>query len=53
MLSSYIWSLGANLELAAKVKGDEPETIVVLGGPSAPKYAGDAGTSSIGTPRST
>lgn len=42
LLSSYVWSVGANLAFAARVKELSPETIVVIGGPSAPKYAGDA-----------
>lgn len=42
LLSTYIWSIGANLELAAKVKARSPRTIVIVGGPSAPKYEGDA-----------
>ena len=42
LLSTYIWSIGANLELAAEVKARSPRTIVIVGGPSAPKYEGDA-----------
>jgi radical SAM superfamily enzyme YgiQ (UPF0313 family) len=42
LLSTYIWSLGANLELAAQVKDMSPQTVVIIGGPSAPKYEQDA-----------
>jgi radical SAM superfamily enzyme YgiQ (UPF0313 family) len=42
LLSSYIWSIDGNLELAARVKERSPRTIVVTGGPSAPKYEQDA-----------
>jgi radical SAM superfamily enzyme YgiQ (UPF0313 family) len=42
LLSSYLWSIDGNLELAAQVKERSPRTVVVMGGPSAPKYEQDA-----------
>lgn len=38
LCSNYLWSLDANLGLAAELKAANPELIVVHGGPSTPKY---------------
>ena len=40
--SDYIWSLEPNLEVAVEAVRINPELVVVHGGPSAPKYGGDA-----------
>lgn len=42
LLSNFHWTVEANLELAAEVKRLQPKTLTVFGGPSAPKYEGDA-----------
>ncbi len=42
LCSDYVWSLDANLAAAAAGRRISPELVVVHGGPSAPKYEGDA-----------
>lgn len=41
LLSCYVWSLDANLDLARRARARNPELFVVLGGPSVPKYPAD------------
>lgn len=41
LCSNYIWSLDANLDVAAKAVEINPEVIVVHGGPSTPRYDED------------
>ncbi len=41
LLSSYVWNHALNLELAARIKQDNPLAIIILGGPEVPKYAGE------------
>ncbi len=42
LCSDYVWSLEANLEAARRAIRCNPDLLVVHGGPSSPKYAGDA-----------
>ena len=42
LCSDYVWTLGANLELARAARARCPELFVVHGGPSCPRYEGDA-----------
>lgn len=42
LLSSLVWSIEDNLALATQLKELSPESITIFGGPSAPKYEGDA-----------
>ena len=42
LCSDYIWCLEDNLELARRARAINPQLLVIHGGPSAPKYAGDA-----------
>jgi hypothetical protein len=42
LCSDYVWSLEANLEAAQQARALNPELIVIHGGPSSPKYEGDA-----------
>ena len=41
LFSDYIWSLEANLVISATVKAASPHSVVIHGGPDAPKYDGD------------
>lgn len=41
LCSDYIWSFDVNLRIAAKALEANPATIVIHGGPCAPKYEGD------------
>jgi radical SAM superfamily enzyme YgiQ (UPF0313 family) len=42
LLSNYMWSLPQNIELAQRAKAANPDLFIVHGGPSTPKYEGDA-----------
>jgi len=42
LCSNYLWSVDHNLEVARRAKALCPELVVVHGGPSTPKYEGDA-----------
>jgi radical SAM superfamily enzyme YgiQ (UPF0313 family) len=42
LCSNYVWSKAQNLELARKAKQLNPDLVIVHGGPSTPKYEGDA-----------
>ena len=42
LCSNYLWSIDHNLELARRAKALCPELVVIHGGPSTPKYEGDA-----------
>ncbi len=42
MLSTLLWTIDGNLALAAALKERSPGSVTVFGGPSAPKYEGDA-----------
>ncbi len=42
LCSNYVWSVDHNLEVARRAKALCPELVVVHGGPSTPKYEGDA-----------
>ena len=42
LFSNYMWNLEENLALSALVKRVNPENVTIHGGPSTPKYEGDA-----------
>ena len=42
LCSDYVWSLEFNFEVARRAKAVNPNLVVIHGGPSAPKYPGDA-----------
>jgi radical SAM superfamily enzyme YgiQ (UPF0313 family) len=42
LCSNYVWSAEANLEAARRAKAINPDLLVIHGGPSTPKYEGDA-----------
>lgn len=42
LCSDYVWSLEENLATARRAKAMHPDLVVVHGGPSCPKYDGDA-----------
>lgn len=42
LCSDYVWSVHDNLELAAEAKRINPELLVIHGGPSSPKFEGEA-----------
>ena len=42
LCSNYLWSVEHNLEVARRARSLCPELVVVHGGPSTPKYEGDA-----------
>ncbi len=42
LCSDYVWSLDANLRAAEQGLARNPELVVIHGGPSSPKYEGDA-----------
>ncbi len=42
IFSNYVWNVDENLTLSALVKATNPTNITVHGGPSTPKYEGDA-----------
>lgn len=42
LFSNYVWNLEENLALSALVKRINPDNITIHGGPSTPKYEGDA-----------
>ncbi|MCG8414690.1 MAG: radical SAM protein [Pseudomonadales bacterium] len=41
LLSSYVWNNQLNLEVARQAKLQNPQTLVILGGPEVPKYPGE------------
>ncbi len=41
LLSNYVWSIGADLDLARRARALCPQAVIVHGGPSTPKYPGD------------
>ncbi|HMQ25732.1 MAG TPA: radical SAM protein [Acidimicrobiales bacterium] len=41
LLSNYVWSLGADLDLARRARELCPNAVIVHGGPSTPKYPAD------------
>lgn len=41
LLSSYVWNLHRNLEVAQQIKNQDPSGIVIIGGPEIPKYSGE------------
>lgn len=41
LFGDYVWNVEANLEISERIKQRSPGSIVVHGGPSAPKYEGD------------
>ena len=42
LCSNYVWSAEANLNAARRAKAINPDLLVIHGGPSTPKYEGDA-----------
>ncbi len=42
LFSNYVWSIEANLEKARRLKEVSPDSIMIHGGPSTPKYEHDA-----------
>ena len=43
LCSDYVWTLEENLAVARRAREMNPRVFVIHGGPSSPKYAGDAG----------
>ncbi len=41
LFSSYVWNHSLNLQVAAKLKADNPGALIVFGGPHVPKYEGE------------
>jgi radical SAM superfamily enzyme YgiQ (UPF0313 family) len=41
LLSSYVWNMPLNLEMAAKLKAQIPQCLIIMGGPEVPKYTGE------------
>ena len=44
LLSNYVWSIAADLELARRARELCPRAVIVHGGPSTPKYPADVAT---------
>ncbi len=42
LCSDYVWSLEANLEAARRARALNPDLVVIHGGPSSPRYEGEA-----------
>jgi radical SAM superfamily enzyme YgiQ (UPF0313 family) len=42
LCSNYLWSIDHNLDVARRAKARCPDLLVIHGGPSTPKYPGDA-----------
>ncbi|MEH6584932.1 MAG: radical SAM protein [Halioglobus sp.] len=41
LLSSYVWNMAVNLEVATELKQSSPECLIIMGGPEVPKYDGE------------